>query len=75
MRRCLVRGSDEVFPWLGGSLGSLYHCTNCHYLGPIVIETDAEQVFEDRFGLFWNSLEEGSFWSETGIGSPMLFEA
>ena len=64
MRRCLVFGSDEVFPWLGGSIGSLYHCTDCHYIEPVVIETDARQPFGDQFVLFWDHVEEGTFWSD-----------
>ncbi len=75
MRRCLVCGSDEVFLWLGGSIGSLYHCANCHYVGPVVIETEAQQVFGDEFVSFWDLAEDGSFWSETGIANHMLFQA
>jgi hypothetical protein len=74
MRRCLVCGSEEVFLWLGGSIGSLYHCTDCNYVGPVVIETDTQQLFEDQFGSFWDLVEEGSFWSETGIANHMLFQ-
>ena len=74
MRRCLVCGSDEVFLWLGGSIGSLYNCPNCHYVGPVVIETEAQQVFGDQFVSFWDLVEDGSFWSETGIANRMLFQ-
>ena len=74
MRRCLVCGSDEVFLWLGGSIGSLYHCTDCHYIGLVVIETDARQPFRDQFVLFRDHVEEGTFWSETGIVNEMLFQ-
>ncbi len=40
MRRCVVCGSDEVLLWLGGSIGALYRCPECQYVGPIVIEGD-----------------------------------
>jgi len=70
----LVCGSDEIVLWLGGSIGSLYHCTSCHYVGPVVIETDAQQVFGDQFVSFWDLVERRSFWSETGIANHMLFQ-
>jgi len=74
MRRCLMCSSDEVSLWLGGSIGSLYHCADCNYVGPIVVETDAQQPFTDPFVSFWDRLEEGSFWSETGISNRTLFQ-
>jgi hypothetical protein len=74
MRRCLICGSGKVFLWLGGSTGSLYHCTDCDYAGPSVVETDAQHVFGDRFVSFWDLVEDGSFWSETGIANHMLFQ-
>ena len=69
MRRCLVCGSEDVYLWLGGSIGSLYHCTECQYVGPVVIETDAQQPLADQFVSFWDLVEGGSFWSETGISN------
>jgi hypothetical protein len=74
MRRWLVCGSDEVFLWLGGSIGSLYRCTDCHYIGPVVIETDVQRPLGDEFAPFWDHVEEGTFWSETGIANEMLFQ-
>ena len=74
MRRCFVCGSDEVVLWLGGSIGSLYHCTNCHYVGPVVIEIDAQQSFGDQFVSFWELVDNGSFWRETGIANHMLIQ-
>jgi len=74
MRRCLICGSEEVFLWLGGYIGSLYQCADCGYVGPIVIETDAQRSFAGHFVSFWDRLEEGSFWSETGIANHMLFQ-
>jgi len=61
MKRCLVCGSEAVFLWLGGSIGSLYHCTDCQYVGPVVMETDARQPFADQFVSFWDLVEGGSF--------------
>jgi len=29
--------------YMGGSLGKLYRCSDCNYLGPVVIETTFEQ--------------------------------
>jgi len=69
----LVCGSDEVFLWLGGSIGSVYDCTDCLYIGPVLLETDAQQPLTDQFLPFWGLVEEGSFWSETGISNQMLF--
>jgi len=74
MRRCLVCGSDEVFLWLGGSIGSLYHCTDCQYIGSVVLEIDAQQPLTNQFMSFWDLVEGGSFWSETGISNQMLFQ-
>jgi hypothetical protein len=73
-QRCLVCGSDEVVLWLGGSIGSLYHCTDRQYVGPVVIETDSQEVFGNQFGSFWDLVEDRSFWSETGIANRMLFQ-
>ncbi|OLE71670.1 hypothetical protein AUF78_01135 [archaeon 13_1_20CM_2_51_12] len=70
----MVCGSDEVFLWLGGSIGSLYHCTDCQYIGPVVLETDAQQPSTNQFMSFWDLVEGGSFWSETGISNQMLFQ-
>lgn len=75
MRRCLVCGSDEVVLWLGGSIGTLYHCTDCQYVGPFVVETDLQQELGDCSGPFWDLVENGTFWSETGIANDMLFQA
>lgn len=72
MRRCLICGSEEVFLWLGGSIGSLYHCADCDYVGPVVVETDLQQVSGDQFVPFSDLVEDGSFWSETGISNHML---
>jgi hypothetical protein len=74
MRRWLVCGSEEVFLWLGGSVGSLYHWTDCQYVGPAVIETVAQQPFANQFVYFLDLVEGGSFWSETGIPNRMLFQ-
>ena len=43
MRRCVVCGSDEVLLWLGGSIGALYRCPDCQYVGPIVIEGEERE--------------------------------
>src|SRR6266567_1849435 len=49
-------------------------CEDCGYVGPIVIETDAQRSFAGHFVSFWDRLEEGSFWSETGIANHTLFQ-
>ncbi len=69
MRRCLVCRSEDVYLWLGGSIGFLYHCAECQYVGPVVIKTDAQEPFADQFVSFWDLVEGGSFWSETGISN------
>jgi len=43
-------------------------------ISAIVLETDAQQPFADQFVLFWDLVEGGSFWSETGISNEMLFQ-
>ena len=70
----MICGSEEVSLWLGGSIGSLYHCTDCHYVGPLVLETNAQQPLEDQFVSFWDQVEGGSFWSETGVSNQMLLQ-
>jgi hypothetical protein len=32
------------------------------------------QPFADQFALFWDLVEIGSFWSETGISNQKLFQ-
>ncbi|TMI57230.1 hypothetical protein E6H14_07530 [Candidatus Bathyarchaeota archaeon] len=39
-----------------------------------VLETEARQPFADQFMSFWDLVEGGSFWSETGISNQMLFQ-
>lgn len=69
----MICGSDKVLLWLGGSIGTLYHCADCHYVGPVIVET-AEEISEDRVDGRWNPFRDGTFWSETGIGNRSLFE-
>ena len=75
MRRCLVCGSEEVVLRLGGSIGSLYRCTDYQCVGPVVVETNAQQVCGHEFVSFWDHVEDKSFWSETGIANHMLVQA
>ncbi len=39
-----------------------------------MIETDAQRPFADQFVSFWDFVEEGIFWSETGISNHMMFQ-
>ena len=73
MRRCVLCGSDRIMWWLGGSLGELYHCPDCLYTGPLVVDID-DGVVNQGPSSDWDSLEEKSVWSETGIANSTLFQ-
>jgi len=47
---CPVCGSSELYYETGGYVGKVYHCKNCGYVGPLVVEADeemAEAIKED----------------------------
>ena len=64
-KRCLVCGSGEISLWLGGSIGALYRCPECQYMGPVVIESEPLEGLNEtprfqvevEFGLFWDQTE------------------
>ncbi|HVO77264.1 MAG TPA: hypothetical protein VMS79_00180 [Methanomassiliicoccales archaeon] len=37
---CPHCSSTKIIAELGGLTGELYHCLNCNYIGPVVIERD-----------------------------------
>jgi hypothetical protein len=37
---CPQCSSTKIISQLGGMTGEMYHCLNCHYLGPVIIERD-----------------------------------
>jgi hypothetical protein len=37
---CPQCSSTKIITEMGGVTGELYHCLNCHYIGPVVIERD-----------------------------------
>lgn len=47
-RYCPVCGAEGMTLWLGGYLGTLYHCPKCGYVGPVVIERDLSPPEESR---------------------------
>ncbi len=63
-KRCLVRSSGEVSLWLGGSIGALYHCPECQYTGPVVIEAEPLEDFNET-PRFHGEVELGLFWDQT----------
>lgn len=47
---CPVCGSSDLYYETGGYTGQKYHCKNCGYVGPLIIEADeemAEAIKED----------------------------
>lgn len=73
MQKCMVCGSNKILLWLGGSIGTLYHCTGCYYVGPVILEP-VEAASEGLIDVSPNLFKDGTFWSETGIGNRSLFE-
>lgn len=41
---CPVCGSSDLYYETGGYTGEKYHCKNCGYIGPLVVEADGEMV-------------------------------
>lgn len=41
---CPLCGSAELFYELGGATGKVYHCKDCDYVGPFVVEADEEMI-------------------------------
>lgn len=41
---CPVCGSSELYYEAGGSVGKVYHCKDCNYIGALVIEADEEMI-------------------------------
>jgi len=41
---CPVCGSSELYYEMGGSIGKVYHCKNCNYVGALVVEADEEMI-------------------------------
>ena len=41
---CPVCGSSELYYETGGYVGKVYHCKNCGYVGPLVVEADEEMA-------------------------------
>ncbi len=39
-RFCPVCGTEGMTTYLGGYIGTLYRCSRCNYIGPVVIERD-----------------------------------
>ena len=47
---CPVCGSADLYYEAGGYTGKTYHCKNCDYMGPLIVEADeemAEAIRED----------------------------
>ncbi len=41
---CPVCGSSDLYYETGGYTGKKYHCKNCNYIGPLVVEADEEMA-------------------------------
>ena len=63
-KRCLVCGSGGVSLWLGGAIGALYHCPECKYTGPVVIEGEPLKDLSET-PRFHGEVEVGLFWEQT----------
>lgn len=41
---CPVCGSSELYYETGGSVGKVYHCKDCNYIGPLIVEADDAMI-------------------------------
>ncbi|WP_292487198.1 hypothetical protein [Methanohalobium sp.] len=41
---CPVCGSSHWYYESGGYTGKLYHCKNCGYIGPLIVEANQEMI-------------------------------
>lgn len=41
---CPVCGSTDLYYEVGGYTGKVYHCKNCGYIGPLIVEADEEMA-------------------------------
>lgn len=44
---CPQCGSDDLYPEMGFMTGYKYHCNNCDYVGPLVVERPLDEVREE----------------------------
>ncbi len=52
---CPQCSSTKIIAELGGLTGEVYHCLNCDYIGPVVIERD---LTEEELGLIERDRKE-----------------
>lgn len=41
---CPICGSSELYYEVGGSIGKVYHCKDCNYIGALVVEANEEMI-------------------------------
>ncbi len=41
---CPICGSSDLYYEMGGYTGKIYHCKNCNYKGPLIVEADSEMI-------------------------------
>lgn len=41
---CPICASSDLYYDVGGYTGKIYHCKNCDYIGPLVVEADRKMV-------------------------------
>ncbi|HOT06435.1 MAG: hypothetical protein A4E45_01288 [Methanosaeta sp. PtaB.Bin039] len=41
---CPVCGGSDLYYEVGGYTGKLYHCKECQYIGPLVVEADEQMA-------------------------------
>ena len=44
MTVCPVCGSSDLYYEAGGSIGKVYHCKDCGYVGALVVEANEKMV-------------------------------
>ncbi len=44
MEVCPNCGSIDLYFETGGATGMVYHCKNCGYVGPLIVEADEEMA-------------------------------
>lgn len=43
---CPICGRSDLFYEMGAVIGMIYHCNNCNYVGPLIVEANEEMIKE-----------------------------
>ena len=52
---CPLCGSADLYYEVGGFTGKVYHCKNCDYIGPLIVEADDKMIraIKEKGGCEW----------------------